>query len=231
MISLGKSFGALRLGAGAWMQQAARLTPSLAQTGCIPPIARHAAAVRQANVMQSRKVSMFNPQQVGRRKAFKGKVKVTFSDKGSRIAWGQYGLRLLEPTRLTGEQLTAAFNAIRRRIRTVKESRIFLRVYPDIPVTKKGPEARMGKGKGSLDHWMCRVPQGRIVMEVSGPNLTKKLAEHAIKLGSVRLPVRCAFVDKDNDNGWLGNKKIPMSVPKPTAEEPVAESSETPKST
>lgn len=91
-------------------------------------------------------------------------------------------------------QLTAAHNAIKRKIKPVKGSDSWLRVFPDVPVTSKGNEVRMGKGKGTFEYWACRVPANCIVFEVGG--LRKEIAKEALRLGGHKLPVKTEMVEK-----------------------------------
>ncbi|CAG8708067.1 14444_t:CDS:1, partial [Dentiscutata heterogama] len=130
-------------------------------------------------------------------KAHKGRVPVRTggSTKGNTIVYGDYGLRVKDGVRLSSSQLTAAWQAIKRKIKVIKGSQVWMRVFPDIPVTSKGNETRMGKGKGSLEYWACRVPLNKIVFEVGGGGIRKEVAKDALRLASDKLPVKTEFVE------------------------------------
>lgn len=110
--------------------------------------------------------STLAPRKPKYRKAHKGRLPVHTggSQAGTLLVYGEFGLKIEEATRLTAKQLEAVMKAIKRKIKPVKESRMWLRVFPDVPVTVKGNETRMGKGKGAFDHWMCRVGKDRIII-------------------------------------------------------------------
>ncbi|OAD80061.1 hypothetical protein PHYBLDRAFT_102927, partial [Phycomyces blakesleeanus NRRL 1555(-)] len=140
--------------------------------------------------------SDFSPRRTKYRKAHKGKIPLPTggSTKGTSVEFGEYGLRITEGARLTSRQLTAVHNAIRRKIKTVKGSQMWMRVFPDIPVTSKGNEVRMGKGKGTFEYWACRVPLNRIIFEIGG--LRKEIAKEAFRLASHKLPVKTEMVER-----------------------------------
>ncbi|KNE62015.1 ribosomal protein L16 [Allomyces macrogynus ATCC 38327] len=121
------------------------------------------------------------------------------STAGTTLVYGDYGIRLREGGRLTAKQLEAARRVIRRKIRIVKGSEMWLRVFPDVPVTSKGNETRMGKGKGTLDHYMCRVPVNRVVFEIKGPGLHWEVAKDALRQGGMKLPVAFEIVQRKNE--------------------------------
>ncbi|PVU95206.1 hypothetical protein BB560_005879 [Smittium megazygosporum] len=130
------------------------------------------------------------------KKAQKGRVPVRVggSTKGNYLAFGNYGLRLKHGCRLRAKVLTTLYDTIRRKVKPAKLSKIYLRVFPDIPVTSKGSEARMGKGKGSIDYYAARVPKDKILFELGGPNLTLETAKEAFRIASYKLPVKTEFV-------------------------------------
>lgn len=140
--------------------------------------------------------SDFSPRRVKHRKAQKGKIPLPIggSTKGTTVEFGEYGLRIKEGARLTGRQLTSVYNTLRRKIKTVKGSQIWMRVFPDVPVTTKGNEVRMGKGKGTFEYWACRVPLNRVVFELGG--LRKEIAKEAFRQASHKLPVKTEFVER-----------------------------------
>jgi ribosomal protein L16 len=140
--------------------------------------------------------SNFSPRRTKYRKAHKGKIPIPIggSTKGTTVEFGDYGLRIKEGARLTARQLTAVHNALRRKIKPVKGSQLWMRVFPDIPVSSKGNEVRMGKGKGAFDYWACRVPINRIIFEIAG--MRKEIAKEAFRLVSYKLPVKVEMVER-----------------------------------
>lgn len=90
------------------------------------------------------------------------------SIKGTTLQQGAFGIRVLEPARLTAKQLSSAMTALKRKLKVIKNCQVFMRVFPDIPVCVKGNETRMGKGKGAFSYWACRAPVGRVIFEVGG---------------------------------------------------------------
>jgi ribosomal protein L16 len=140
--------------------------------------------------------SNFSPKRTKYRKAHKGKIPIPIggSTKGTTVEFGDYGLRIKEGARLTARQLTAVHNALRRKIKPVKGSQLWMRVFPDIPVSSKGNEVRMGKGKGAFDYWACRVPINRIIFEIAG--MRKEIAKEAFRLVSYKLPVKVEMVER-----------------------------------
>ncbi|CAG8536927.1 25092_t:CDS:2 [Gigaspora margarita] len=149
------------------------------------------------NYEQYRFRSDFAPRRVKHRKAHKGRVPVRTggSTKGNTVVYGDYGLRVKDGVRLSSSQLTAAWQAIKRKIKVIKGSQVWMRVFPDIPVTSKGNETRMGKGKGSFEYWACRVPLNKIVFEVGGGGIRREVAKDALRLASDKLPVKTEFVE------------------------------------
>ncbi|CAD6907882.1 unnamed protein product [Tilletia controversa] len=147
------------------------------------------------------------PRRVKYRKAHKGRipVKTGGSTKGTTVQQGTYGIRVLEPARLTAKQLQSAETALKRRLKVIKGAQVYLRVFPDIPVCVKGNETRMGKGKGAFEFWACRAPVGRVIFEVGGPvEIRAEVAKEALRLASAKLPVRTEFVSLQS-NPRLGS--------------------------
>ncbi|KAI9302018.1 ribosomal protein L10e/L16 [Cunninghamella echinulata] len=181
-------------------------------------------------MMNIRQASNFSPRRTKYRKAHKGKIPLPIggSTKGTTVEFGDYGLRLKEGARLTARQLTAVHNTLRRKIKTVKGSRMWMRVFPDIPVTSKGNEVRMGKGKGSFDYWACRVPLNRIIFEISG--MRKEIAKEAFRLVSNKLPVKTEMVERGTKPIVGAGYVTPSSTIKPTSSSSPSSSS-TPVST
>ncbi|ORY91861.1 ribosomal protein L10e/L16 [Syncephalastrum racemosum] len=153
-------------------------------------------ATQATSVMATRWASNFAPKRTKYRKSQKGKIPLPVggSTKGTTVEFGDYGLRIKEGSRLTARQLTSVFNTLRRKIKPIKGSRIWMRVFPDVPVTTKGNEVRMGKGKGSFEFWACRVPLNRIIFEIGG--LRKEIAKEAFRLASHKLPVKTEMVER-----------------------------------
>ena len=132
---------------------------------------------------------MLQPKKTKYRKAFKGRISGDAKG-GTALNFGAYGLKALEPERITARQIEAARRAITRHLKRV--GRVWIRVFPDVPVSKKPAEVRMGKGKGSVELWVARVKPGRIMFEIDG--VAEELAAEAIRLGSAKLPVDTRFV-------------------------------------
>jgi large subunit ribosomal protein L16 len=101
-------------------------------------------------------------------------------------------LKALEPERVTARQIEAARRAITREMK--RQGRVWIRIFPDVPVTSKPTEVRMGKGKGSVDFWACRVKPGRVMFEIDG--VSEVIAREALRLGAAKLPVRTRFVQR-----------------------------------
>ena len=134
---------------------------------------------------------LLNPKKVKHRKHQKGSVRGV-SVAGSTLAFGQYGLRALESRWITARQLEAARRAMTRFMQ--RSGKVWIRVFPDKPITKKGAEVPMGSGKGAVDHFVAVVRRGRIILEVDG--LDETTTKHAIRLASDKLPINTALVSK-----------------------------------
>ncbi len=132
---------------------------------------------------------MLSPKRTKFRKAHKGRIKGAAKG-GTDLNFGAYGLKALQPERITARQIEAARRAITRHIR--RQGRLWIRVFPDVPVSKKPLEVRMGSGKGSPEFWACRVKPGRIMFELDG--VPADLAREAFALASAKLPIRTRFV-------------------------------------
>ncbi|MDR0552829.1 MAG: 50S ribosomal protein L16 [Holosporales bacterium] len=134
---------------------------------------------------------MMFPKKTKFRKAFKGRISgVTVA--GSTVSYGSYGLKALEPTRLSARQIEAARRAISRYVK--RAGRLWIRIFPDIPVSKKPAEVRMGSGKGSNEFWAVRIHPGRIMFELDG--VPENVAEEALKLAASKLPIKAKFVKR-----------------------------------
>ena len=132
---------------------------------------------------------MLQPKRTKYRKAHKGRVK-GLASAGSSLNFGAYGLKAVEPGRVTARQIEAARRAITRHIKRV--GRVWIRVFPDVPVSKKPAEVRMGSGKGTPEFWCVRIHPGRIMFEMDG--VPRTIATEAMALASAKLPIRTRFV-------------------------------------
>jgi large subunit ribosomal protein L16 len=135
---------------------------------------------------------MLMPKKVKYRKQQKGRIK-GMAWRGSTLSFGDYGLKVLEPGFITDRQIEASRVAMTRFIK--RGGKVWLRLFPDKPITKKPAEVRMGSGKGPLDHWVCSVRPGRILFEMEG--VPKETAMEAMRLASNKLPLRTKFVSRD----------------------------------
>ncbi len=134
---------------------------------------------------------MLMPKRVKYRKQMRGRMRGKAS-RGAEVHFGDFGLQAVEPGWVTARQIEAARRAITRHMK--RAGRIWIRIFPDVPVSKKPTEVRMGKGKGSPELWVCRVKPGRIMFEVDG--VAPELAREALRLGAAKLPVRTRFVHR-----------------------------------
>ena len=134
---------------------------------------------------------MLAPKRVKRRKTHKGKMRGK-SYRGSKVSFGQYGLQALEASWITNRQIESARVAITRHVR--RGGKVWIRIFPDKPVTKKPAETRMGKGKGNPEEWVAVVKPGRIMFELEG--VGPETARRAMELASFKLPVKTRFVDR-----------------------------------
>jgi large subunit ribosomal protein L16 len=139
---------------------------------------------------------MLSPKRTKYRKAQKGRIHGK-AYVGSSLVFGAYGLKAMAPARITARQIEATRRAITRYLK--RTGRIWIRVFPDVPVSKKPAEVRMGKGKGTPEFWMCRVKPGRIMFEIGG--VDRKQAEKAFELGAAKLPLRTRFVTRLGEGG------------------------------
>ncbi|MBC8254608.1 MAG: 50S ribosomal protein L16 [Ardenticatenia bacterium] len=132
---------------------------------------------------------MLMPKRVKYRKQMRGRLKGK-ARRGAVVAFGEYGLQALEPCWMTSRQIEAARRAIVRYVK--RGGKLWIRVFPDKPVTAKPAETRMGSGKGSVDHWVAVVKPGHVVFEISG--VPEDLAREAMRLASHKLPIKTQFV-------------------------------------
>ena len=134
---------------------------------------------------------MLQPKRTKFRKAHKGRIKGT-SKGGTLLNFGAYGLKAMEPERLTARQIEAARRAITRHMK--RAGRVWIRIFPDLPVSKKPAEVRMGSGKGSPEFWAARVAPGRIMFEIDG--VSEQVAREALELGAAKLPIKTRIVTR-----------------------------------
>ena len=135
---------------------------------------------------------MLSPKRTKFRKAHKGRIH-GLAKGGSQLNFGAFGLKATKPARITARQIEAARRAITRHLR--RAGRVWIRIFPDTPVSSKPAEVRMGKGKGSIEFWACRVKPGRIMFEVDGVNVND--ARKAMTLAAAKLPIKCKFVERN----------------------------------
>ena len=134
---------------------------------------------------------MLQPKRTKFRKAHKGRIKGVAKG-GAALNFGAYGLKAQEPARITARQIEAARRAITRHMR--RAGRVWIRIFPDVPVSKKPTEVRMGKGKGSPEFWAAKVKPGRIMFEVDG--VPRPIAREALMLAAAKLPIKTRFVTR-----------------------------------
>src|SRR2546423_12393549 len=139
---------------------------------------------------------MLMPKRVKFRKTHRGRRRGK-ATRGNTVAFGEFGLQALEPAWVTNRQIEAARVAITRSIK--RGGKMWIRVFPDKPVTKKPAETRMGKGKGAPEFWVAVVKPGRVMFELEG--ITKTVAQAAMKLGASKLPIRTRFVERHQLGG------------------------------
>ena len=140
---------------------------------------------------------MLSPKRIKFRKQHKGRIH-GLAKGGSELSFGSFGLKALTHERVTARQIEAARRAITREMK--RAGRLWIRIFPDVPVTDKPAEVRMGKGKGAVEFWVARVKPGRIMFELG--DVDEELARRAFALGAAKLPVKCKFVKRLNsDNG------------------------------
>lgn len=140
---------------------------------------------------------MLEPKRIKRRRVHRNKLKGN-AQRGHTLAFGSFGLKSLEPKFITSRQIEACRVAIARSLQ--REGKTFIRIFPDQPMTKKPAETRMGKGKGTLDHFVAVVKPGRILFEIAGVSEDK--AKEALRRASHKLPIKTKFIKRrDIDNG------------------------------
>jgi large subunit ribosomal protein L16 len=135
---------------------------------------------------------MLAPKRVKHRKTHKGRMRGA-AQRGSKVSFGEYGLQALEPTWITNRQIEAARVAMTRHIK--RGGKVWIRIFPDKPITSKPAETRMGKGKGNPETWVAVVKPGRIMFELEG--VTEDVAKRAMELAAAKLPIKCKFIVRD----------------------------------
>jgi large subunit ribosomal protein L16 len=134
---------------------------------------------------------MLQPMRTKFRKAHKGRIKGVATS-GASLSFGEYGLKALEPERVTARQIEAARRAMTRHMK--RAGRVWIRIFPDVPVSKKPIEVRMGKGKGAPEVWVVRIKPGRVLFEVDGVSV--QVAREALGLAAAKLPIKTRFVQR-----------------------------------
>ena len=134
---------------------------------------------------------MLSPKRTKFRKAHKGRVHGNAKG-GTSLNFGAYGLKAMQPGRITARQIEASRRAVTRHIK--RAGKVWIRIFPDVPVSSKPAEVRMGKGKGSPEYWMCRVKPGRVMFELDG--VEPEIAREALMLAAAKMPIRCKFIQR-----------------------------------
>ncbi|MCW1934792.1 50S ribosomal protein L16 [Pararhodobacter zhoushanensis] len=136
---------------------------------------------------------MLQPKRTKFRKQHKGRIH-GLAKGGSDLNFGSFGLKAVEPERVTARQIEAARRAMTRHMK--RQGRVWIRIFPDVPVTSKPTEVRMGKGKGSVDFWACKVKPGRIMFELDG--VSEEIAREALRLAAMKLPIKTRVVLRED---------------------------------
>ena len=134
---------------------------------------------------------MLQPKRTKFRKQFKGRNR-GLATTGNKVSFGEYGLKAVERGKITARQIEAARRAMTRHIK--RGGKIWIRVFPDVPVSKKPLEVRMGKGKGNVEYWVCKIQPGRVLYEMEGVN--EGIAREAFRLAAAKLPFKTTFVSR-----------------------------------
>jgi len=139
---------------------------------------------------------MLQPSRTKFRKAHKGRIH-GLATSGQDLAFGQYGLKATEPDRVTARQIEAARRAITRHMKRV--GKVWIRVFPDVPVSRKPAETRMGSGKGAVDHYVAVVKPGRVMFELGG--VRPEIAHEALSLAAQKMPIKCKIIAREDVEG------------------------------
>jgi len=141
---------------------------------------------------------MLMPKKVKRRRVMKGRNRGK-ATRGEKVSFGEFGLKALEAAWVTDRQIEAARIAMTRKIK--RGGQVWIRVFPDKPITRKAAETRMGSGKGAPDHWVAVIKPGRILYEING--VTEELAREAMRLAAQKLPIKTKFVKRSDLEGGI----------------------------
>ncbi len=136
---------------------------------------------------------MLSPKRTKFRKQHKGRIH-GLAKGGTDLNFGSFGLKAIEPERITARQIEAARRAMTRHMK--RQGRVWIRIFPDVPVTQKPTEVRMGKGKGSVEYWAAKVKPGRVMFEIDG--VAEPVAREALRLAAMKLPIKCRFVQRED---------------------------------
>ena len=136
---------------------------------------------------------MLSPKRTKFRKMHKGRIHGEAKG-GADLNFGSYGLKAIEPERITARQIEAARRALTRHMK--RQGRVWIRIFPDVPVSKKPTEVRMGKRKGSVEFWAAKVKPGRVMFEIDG--VGEPVAKEALRLAAMKLPVKCRFITRED---------------------------------
>ncbi|MBB5720740.1 large subunit ribosomal protein L16 [Loktanella ponticola] len=136
---------------------------------------------------------MLQPKRTKHRKLHKGRIRGEAKG-GSDMNFGSFGLKAIEPERITARQIEAARRAMTRHMK--RQGRVWIRIFPDTPVTSKPVEVRMGKGKGSIDFWACKVKPGRVMFEIDG--VSEAVAREALRLAAMKLPIKTRTIVRED---------------------------------
>jgi large subunit ribosomal protein L16 len=150
---------------------------------------------------------MLAPKRIKFRKTFKGRTK-GIATRGNTVAFGEFGLMSLEPGWVTNRQIEASRVAMTREMK--RGGKVWIRIFPDKPITKKPAEVRMGSGKGALDHWVAVVKPGKILFEMEG--VAPEIAREAMRLASNKLPLRTKFVQRPGAEKSASAEKAPAEA-------------------
>ena len=136
---------------------------------------------------------MLSPKRTKFRKLHKGRIKGEAKG-GTDLNFGSFGLKALEPERITARQIESARRAMTRQMK--RQGRVWIRIFPDVPVTQKPTEVRMGKGKGSVEYWAAKVKPGRVMFEIDG--VSEPVAREALRLAAMKLPIKSRIVARED---------------------------------
>ncbi len=144
---------------------------------------------------------MLMPSRVKHRKTMRSRNRGT-AQRGTEVSFGEFGLQALEPVWLESRQIEAARRVITRYVK--RGGKVWIRVFPDKPITKKPAETRMGKGKGAPDHWVAVIKPGHVIFELAG--VPQEMAKEAMRLASYKLPIKTRFLVRENEAGTDGSE-------------------------